>query len=576
MKKSFLALMAVAMLGLSACTKPTPKPQPEPTPEVPTAEGKITFYFEMGQQEDAVAVPEWASIYLTGAFTTIGTSSTDWKTAANEVVTFQKLEGTNTWYGQYEVDHTLVTDCQYQLTLGYAVDSGAPSTGVNWGYKSVECKAASGDSGMDNLSFELSADGLTANLGSHHWDAAPGAVKLATNVDVQITLAEALPEYVALYAPGNYRNNWSCSATDDKMTPSEDRKTWSIHIDSITVGTYEMKIIAEYADCESFSWKTTVLDNGAGGNYALMVLTGDTDGTININEMESVEAYTVDLTNLPDPSTLTKLETTLNVAFEKMPEGFPETWWVCGSMNGRKGSDTHVFSWVENDFSMSITFEVNSDTEYEFGIVASSTWAPCIKSAEGENLKVAVASESVTVNYVVEEDQVDVIMENGEAKVKGEDTPVEAALSLVKASITAVDPEGSATSYATFNGEHLLEDGTKFTTNQVMPNAYLEEDVIQFQAKKGTITIANDGYTKVVLKTMSTYEYDANFLINDEAGDNDAINAAREDTGKKSGDYACYLYTLEVEIAAEAETISIVKNTEKAGAGYVTVIEFYK
>ena len=434
--------MAVAMLGLSACTKPAPKPQPQPTPEVPTAEGKITFYFEMGQQEDAVAVPEWASVYLTGAFA-------GWATDSAEVVTFQQLEGTNIWYGQYEKDYTTIDDFGYQLTMGYAADSGAPTTGVNWSYKSVECQAASGESGVENANFELSADGLTANLGSHHWDAAPGAVKIASNIDVQITLAEALPEYVALYAPGNFRNNWSCSPTDDKMTPSEDRKTWSIHIDSITVGTYDMKIIAEYADCTSFSWGTTVLDNGDGGNYALMVLTGDTDGTIDINDMESVEAYTVDLSKLPDPSTLTKLEMTLNVAFEKMPEGFPETWWVCGTMNGWDGSTTHVFSWAENDFSMSIKFEVNSDTEYEFGIVAASNWAPSIKSAEGQNHKVAVASESVVVNYVVEEDQVDVIMENGEAKVKGEDTPVEALLELTAANLLGYTGEQIAYSDGT-------------------------------------------------------------------------------------------------------------------------------
>ena len=374
MKKSFLVLAAALSLGLAACgNQPAPGPV---APSVPTAEGKVTFYFEMANDEAAVAIPEYCSVYLTGAFF----GKTDWPTKADEVVTLQPLEeGSNIWYGQWEGDGN-VEDKGYQLTVGYAANSGAPSTGVNWSYKSVECQAGSGESGMDNLQFTLSADGLTASLGSHHWEEVPGPVVRVENIDVAITLAEAAPAWVTLFAPGNFRNNWACSSTLDAMTPSADRKTWTIHIDEQILGTYEMKVIAEYTGA-SWSWKNTILDNGEGGNFSLNILRANANSTINLNERANDgEPIAFDWTKIPDPATIPAVELTFKVNFATAldTEKYPD-WYIIGSHNGWKADDTKKFVVAADKKSMSLTIEVGGMLSFEYGICANSSWNPCFK-----------------------------------------------------------------------------------------------------------------------------------------------------------------------------------------------------
>lgn len=302
MKKSFLVLAAASLLGLAACGNTTPV-TPD-TPTLPTEAGKVTFWFEMGADEAAVEIPEYCDIFLTGAFN-------GWKTAADEVVTMKQLaEDSKIYYGQYEVDYTTLEDKGFQLTVGYAADSGSGSTGVNWSYKSIECQTASGESGTENMNFVLSDDGLTAKLGdtTHHWEEVPGPVVVVRDVTLSLTVSEAVPEYVTLFAPGDYRNNWACN-TDDAMTPSADRKTWTIHVDEANLGTYSMKVIAEYANSTAWSWSTVVLDDGAGGNFSLNILRANGGSTINLNERANDgEAFVIDYKNLPDPSQLQNVD----------------------------------------------------------------------------------------------------------------------------------------------------------------------------------------------------------------------------------------------------------------------------
>ena len=108
----------------------------------------------------------------------------------------------------------------------------------------------------------------------------------------------------------------------------------------------------------------------------------------------------------------------------------------------------------------------------------------------------------------------------------------------------------------------------------------METDVIQFKAAVGKLEFANDGYKKVILKCMSTYDYDKNFTINGEQSSNDIVNETKEDTGKvytKNGNsYPVYLYTLEIDILDTAEKVTTEKTTGTSGAGYVTEIELYK
>lgn len=396
MKKSLLLVASAALvLGLAACNSSSesnlPGPQPGGDVELPTEEGKVTFYFTMG--EGSVEIPEYVGIYLTGGFT-------GWAEDAENACTMTRLGETNTYYGTYAVAEDLA-DFGYQLTLGYKPESGAPSTGVNWSYKSDECKAASGESGMDNDTLEI-VDGK-ANIGTHTFSTAPGPVVTASNFDVSITLAEAVPEWVNLYMPGNLRNNWAKSPELDVMTPSADRKTWTIHVDEVTVGTYNIKVIAEYADCTTFGWKTTILDDGAGGNYTLMVLRSAANGVININEEESVEAYPADFSKLPDPSQLASVNAQIVISLTDtaLPEGIIGLA-IKGNFDGWLG---HALTITTSETGMvcTYTYENLLEGNYEFGFysydnaetLAQVNWY----SSPTGNLKVAVTKDVTVYNY---------------------------------------------------------------------------------------------------------------------------------------------------------------------------------
>lgn len=402
MKKSLLLVASAALvLGLAACNSSTPvdtgstntntEPGPGGDVNVPVEEGKVTFYFTMG--EGSVEIPEYCGIFLTGKFT-------DWATDISAVCVMQRLGDTNTYYGTFAVAEDL-TDFGYQLTLGYSAESGAPKVGVNWQYKSDECLAASGESGQENLTYTI-VDGKT-NIGTHTFSAAPGPVVTVSNFDVSITLAEAVPEWVNLYMPGNLRNNWATSPELDVMTPSADRKTWTIHVDEVTVGTYNIKVIAEYADCTTFGWKTTILDDGAGQNYTLMVLRSAANGVININEEEGVEAYPADFSKLPDPSQLATVNAQIVISLTDtaLPEGILGLA-IKGSFDGWTG---HALTITTSETGMvcTYTYENLLEGNYDFGFysydnaetLAQVNWY----SSPTGNLKVAVTKDVTVYNY---------------------------------------------------------------------------------------------------------------------------------------------------------------------------------
>lgn len=156
---------------------------------------------------------------------------------------------------------------------------------------------------------------------------------------------------------------------------------------------------------------------------------------------------------------------------------------------------------------------------------------------------------------------------------------IKVVYTFTKDSITILDESQKPTSYAAYNGEHEVNN-VKFTTSNILANDYLDMPVIQFKAAVGKITMLNDGYKKVKLTCVSTYDYDKNFTIDGQIGDNEVINQNKVDTGKESvsgeNHYACYQYILEVEISADSENLVIEKTAGTKGAGYVTSIELYK
>ena len=360
--------------------------------EVPVEAGKLSFYFTLGSE--SVAIPEYAAVYLCGGFNL-------WKTAPADAVKMQKLGETNVYYGLYEIEasalDTMDKGHDFQLTIGYTPESGNPSTGVNWSYKSLECAAAGGDSGLDNLQFTVGEDSRV-NLGTHNWDKAPGPVMLAENVTFSVTLKEAAPEYVKLFAPGNYANNWACSPAEDAMTPSADRKTWSKTISSIAAGTYELQVIVEYADVESFTWGHKLLNNG--DNYTLMVLTTDSNKTIDINEEDlDGEPIEFDFSVLPDPTKVcaVSLEVVMDAALTV--EG--RKWWVMGGFNGWAAEKNEA---VVSADGMKMTADLGSlprNGEIQFAI-AIDGWHIGLK-ANGENFVVTVLdAETAKITITVE------------------------------------------------------------------------------------------------------------------------------------------------------------------------------
>ena len=278
MKKSFLALLVASLMLVGCATNVTPagsegsqggsesqgsESQGSESSQgggdvvIPTEDGKVTFYFELASS--SVALPSWAGFFLTGAFS-------GWETAVADVVELTKLEGSdNVYYGMWATADA-ITDGSYQLTVGYKADAGAPSSGVDWTFKSVECAAYEFGS---NPEFEV-VDGK-ANLGTHTWEAMPSnpADAAISNLTLSVPFTAAVPEYVDIYLVGGAPFSW---AMDDacKMTPSADRKTWTMTIATIIGNTYEIKVMANYTG--EHGWDHTILDNGSGGNYSLGVL----------------------------------------------------------------------------------------------------------------------------------------------------------------------------------------------------------------------------------------------------------------------------------------------------------------
>lgn len=394
MKKSFLVLAAAFSLGLAACGK-----QPAPSgPSVPTEAGKVTFYFEMADVEAAVEIPSYCNAFLTGAF--LGKEA--WPTKPEEVVTMKRLsEDSNIYYGQWEGDYTTIADKGYQLTLGYSADSGSMSTGVNWSFKSEECKEGSGESGMDNLQFELSADGLTANLGTHHWEEAPGPVVKVQNVTIKLTLDNAVPEWTTIYMPGS-TTSWVCNA-GDAMTPDAARKVWTKTFAEINQGNYEIKVIAEYtqdtrADGNSWGWGNVILDNGEGGNYSLNILRAAANNTIDLNEKANEgEAFEFDAGLFPDPTKISKgnfsiklgaaLDTTVNAK-----------WYIIGSFTGWKAVELSI---SEDKKELSISFpRLIWDTNAEFGVCSDDGWHIAVKAYDDTKESDQFSNLSYTVPHV--------------------------------------------------------------------------------------------------------------------------------------------------------------------------------
>ena len=426
MKKSFLVLAAAALLGLAACGGgntsggggggTTPGGD---TPTIDVPEGKVAFYFEMG--ETTPTFSSWTAVYLTGTFNS-------WATAPDAVVRLQKLGDTKIWYGYYDTtaeqlkaaydswDQTGDHPYAYQLTLGYTADSGAPGAGVDWTFKSNLCAPyAYGtnpefvieEGGKINLkALALNEDGTQVEDGTltnvHSWEKQPNEPVKVTNVTLAYELAEAVPTWVDLYIPGI---NGAWDATN-KMTPDADRKVFTFVIAETVPGVVEFKIVAEYAGVTALTWGHEIL-KGESGNAAVQILQADTDGIIKLkDELNEGAAFEVDFSDFVDPALQTKVELTLGVEFPSVLDTTVNPdWYVIGDFNGWSASDDYKMTVAEDNLSMSVTFEAVTG-KIQFGICNNGSWDTCLKVNDA-NIEVTVGEEDMEVVYVVATDDME-------------------------------------------------------------------------------------------------------------------------------------------------------------------------
>lgn len=392
MKKSLMLVTVALTLGLAACNnKPNPGPKPGPSVEVPTEDGKTTFFFSMA--EASVEMPTYASIYMTGG-------AFGWKTGY-DAKAFTKMEGSNVYYTQVAndaFDATASQGTEYQLVVGYNETASMPTdkSGLQWvdGRKSDECAAPGG---LGNLTFEYEAGAKTVDLGTHTWSTAlPKPSEPLKNYSFSVEFENAVPEYGVVMIFGSF-NGWKtpgspaegatpeeiakveqenkekCDAA--KMTPNEDRTVWTIKFDEMIAGDYVCKILVEYAaDVEANHNVTWNAIEETPDNYAFTVTQADGDGYV-LDILGDKAHY-----SLPDPNA--KLETVTFVIENSAAEGELAALWIAGVLNGWT-----ITAMEAKDGKFYATYTEVTAGKKEFKILtAGDSWNNAICAAGNSNL----------------------------------------------------------------------------------------------------------------------------------------------------------------------------------------------
>lgn len=254
---ALIAVLCMAMLFTTACnpqenpstngsTPADPTDGGSTNTDVPTEEGKVTYYFTLGA--DTPAVPEHAGIFITGGAWAWGTGE------GSEM--FTNLEGTNIYY--LITDKTPATEgategqeCDYQLLVGLTQASGAATWGLQWNdnYKSIEC---AGVAYPDNPKFTWNEGDNKVDLGTHTFTTMPPA-PVAVKTTLKVSFTEALPEGAKVLVIGSL-NNWN----GQEMT-STDRITWSLDVEMLANSyEYKIKVFEKDTLAEDFSNKWDV------------------------------------------------------------------------------------------------------------------------------------------------------------------------------------------------------------------------------------------------------------------------------------------------------------------------------
>lgn len=304
MKKNRLLFVALAALTVGALASCQPKIEDVPpvNTDVPTEEGKVTFYFT--DAEGSVALDRYASYWLTGGFNGFATGTT--------ALEMTKMEGDSRVY--YVItdapDTTKTQGFEYQIVKGYNASSSMPADkqGLAWNnnYKSDEELALEA---MENPVFEFTAGDKTIDLGTHTFSTSVLApASPLTNYTLKFTFTESVPTWSVPIIMGSM-NGWKTPSEDNTeeenkaivkagtlKTTDEARKVWTITYASIYAGSYEYKLLVEYTTAvSSVTWN--VVDQTK-ENTPLNIMQADGDNY----ELDLGEVSMDFGVKMPDPS----------------------------------------------------------------------------------------------------------------------------------------------------------------------------------------------------------------------------------------------------------------------------------
>lgn len=248
-----LAMVLGCMFALAACKddeNPNPGPQPGPSGDIPTEEGKVTFYCTIPDYE----MPSYGAAFLLGPYTQ--NEKGDWAPG----VEMKNLEGTKIWYVIIDITpEELLANINdptkdggkwnnYMVDLGYSasIDPPASLIGETGLYLKSDETAAPG--GMDNPTYEYTG-GQLVNLGEQHFNINGGnfgePVKVS-GATVRITFSEALGENADVLIMGLDDSSWTEEggrAHPATIDGKEDRSVWERNVKDVFANTYTFKVL---------------------------------------------------------------------------------------------------------------------------------------------------------------------------------------------------------------------------------------------------------------------------------------------------------------------------------------------
>lgn len=334
-------------------TEPAKTGNDAPSVDVPTEDGKVTFYFTLG--EGSVEQPAIASYFLTGG-------SFNWATGM-ESLQFTQLNDTNVYYAITDVIPNPDADkgLDYQLKVGYNETSGAPASelGLTWAddeLKSDVCNMGGGE----NPKFEWTAGQATVNLGVHTFGKAMPLPQTA-NTTLVITFAEPLPEGCEARIYGGF-NGWS--AADDatcKFTISEDRLRGELKLENVLLNTYAYKVVVYGPD---------QFDGGAGQWLGMVfvdnAVDGDGNGAFTIGTLDDGDY--IEVVNDIKYEQTEGMSVTLRVTFDKaLEEG--SIVHIYGAFQGWGYAEGKCEMTSEDNISWTYTIESITPGEQQFKVL---------------------------------------------------------------------------------------------------------------------------------------------------------------------------------------------------------------